>query len=254
MPPAVTQKQEGRKELGLPLPFLSRKALCPVCVWWGWRAGTGVACKYLGTSWVFSVQIRKALVTFEVLGGWCRQSLWLGLYSGMRGAWVDLNVIKCPKTVWSWLRLHPHSSSRTRRSFSALSWVFGSRRLGGSGEVSLLAFSSSSSSATSSLDSFSSSWASVHSWGHGQGRKKSVNAAQCPASTLSPITTPRPPQESQPSALCAPHLLPVLRCPRVPQGQSATPAPSHGPYPMGVLAARAEGHEPSTARMNLSLG
>lgn len=158
------------------------------------------------------------------------------------------------RTVWSWLHLHPHSSSRTRRSFPALSWVCGSRRLGGSGEVSLLAFSSSSSSATSSLDSFSSSWASVHSWGHGPGRKKSVNADQCPASTLSPTTTPRPPQESQPSALCAPHLLSVLRCPRVPQGQSATPAPSHGPYPMGVLAARAEGHEPSTARMNLSLG
>lgn len=53
----------------------------------------------------------------------------------------------------------PHSSSRTRGGFPALSWIRWSLRLGGSGAGSLLGISSSSSG------SCSSSLASVHSWG-----------------------------------------------------------------------------------------
>lgn len=50
-----------------------------------------------------------------------------------------------------------------------------------------------------------------------------------------------------------PHLLPVLRRPRVPQRQGAAPSPRHGPHTVGILPTGAEGHEASTARTNLSL-
>uniref|UniRef100_A0A480HTV7 Prolyl 3-hydroxylase 3 isoform X1 n=1 Tax=Sus scrofa TaxID=9823 RepID=A0A480HTV7_PIG len=49
-----------------------------------------------------------------------------------------------------------------------------------------------------------------------------------------------------------PLLLPVLRCPRVPQGQGTAPSPRHGPNAMGILPTRAEGHEASAARTHLS--
>ena len=51
-----------------------------------------------------------------------------------------------------------------------------------------------------------------------------------------------------------PHLLPVLRCPGVPQCQGAAPSPRHSPHTVGILPTGAEGHEASTARTNLSLG
>lgn len=62
-----------------------------------------------------------------------------------------------------------------------------------------------------------------------------------------PLTRPRP---APPPA----HLLPVLRGPGVPQRQGTAPPPCHSPHAVGILHARAEGHEAAAARTNLCLG
>lgn len=49
------------------------------------------------------------------------------------------------------------------------------------------------------------------------------------------------------------HLLSVLRGVCVPEGNGAAPATPHSPHAMGVLLARAEGHQPPTLGMHLGL-
>ena len=129
-----------------------------------------------------------------------------------------------------------------------MSWSRGSLRLGGSGPGSLLATSSSSFSGPRS-----SSLASVHSWG--VRRRVEADTPAPPASalprTLPGSSQPRPsPGPAPPPA----HLLPVLRGPGVPQRQGTAPPPCHGPHAVGILHARAEGHEAAAARTNLCLG
>lgn len=49
------------------------------------------------------------------------------------------------------------------------------------------------------------------------------------------------------------HLLSMLLGVRVPEGDGAAPSAAHGPHAMGVLLARAEGHQPPTLGTHLSL-
>lgn len=99
----------------------------------------------------------------------------------------------------------------------------------------------------------------------GGGRRVWPNRLHSPCPTDPPwvISAPAPhPQPAHTSHTrrdilpisAPPHLLPVLRCPCVPQCQGAAPAPSHSPHTMGILPTRAEGHQASAARTNLSLG
>lgn len=84
-------------------------------------------------------------------------------------------------------------------------------------------------------------------WERSSGPKPASTFPQGPPLTLVISACP-------PLAPIPPHLLPVLRCPRVPQGQGTAPSPRHGPNAMGILPTRAEGHEASAARTHLSLG
>ena len=123
-----------------------------------------------------------------------------------------------------------------------MSWSRGSLRLGGSGPGSLLATSSSSFSGPRS-----SSLASVHSWGvrrRVEADRRTPSIRPAPGLSQGHLSPAPPPA----------HLLPVLRGPGVPQRQGTAPPPCHGPHAVGILHARAEGHEAAAARTNLCLG